>query len=101
MSTYGRAAFDKEGAVARISGPSSVKSRYIIEDVPFGLVPIAKLARKFNVVTPCIDAVIELASVINQKNYWEEGTSLEELGIGDLSKEKLAHFLQEGLSGEC
>ena len=28
MSTYSRAVFGKEGAVAKISGPSSVKSKY-------------------------------------------------------------------------
>jgi opine dehydrogenase len=96
MSTYFRAAFDKEGAVTKISGPSSVKSRYITEDVPYGLVPIAKLARKLKVATPLIDSVIQFASVINQINYWEEGTSLEELGIEALSKEELARVLQEG-----
>jgi len=73
-----------------------VKSRYITEDVPYGLVPIAKLARKFNVATPVIDAVIQLASVINQTNYMEEGMSLEELGIADLNQEELAKVLQEG-----
>jgi len=96
MSTYARASFDKEGSVANISGPSSVKSRYITEDIPYGLVPIAQLARKFNVATPVIDAVIELASVINQTNYWEKGMSLEELGIGALGKEELAKVLEEG-----
>lgn len=96
MSTYSRAPFDKEGAVAKITGPSSVKSRYITEDVPYGLVPIAKLARKFNVPTPLIDAIIELASVINQTNYIQEGMSLEELGIAGLSKEELTRVLQEG-----
>jgi opine dehydrogenase len=96
MSTYFRAAFDKEGAVTKISGPSSVKSRYITEDVPYGLVPIAKLARKFNVSTPTIDSVIQFASVINQANYYQEGISLEELGIAKLSKKELAKVLREG-----
>jgi opine dehydrogenase len=96
MSTYTRVFFDKEGAVAKISGPSSVKSRYITEDVPYGLVPIAKLARKFNVATPLIDSVIQFASVINQTDYHEEGMSLEELGIATLSKKELAKVLQEG-----
>ena len=96
MSTHTRASFDKEGAVASISGPSSVKARYITEDVPFGLVPIAKLARKFNVATPTIDSVIQLASVINETDYYEVGLSLEELGIADLSQEELMRKLQEG-----
>ena len=98
MATYTRASFDKEGAVARISGPSLVKSRYITEDVPYGLVPIAELARKFNVATPLVDAVIELASVINQTDYREEGVSLEELGIADLSKEELQRVLETGIT---
>ena len=96
MSTYFRAAFDKAGAVTKISGPSSVKSRYITEDIPYGLVPIAKLGRKFNVATPLIDSVIQFASVINQINYLEEGMSLEELGIADLSKEELQKVLETG-----
>jgi len=96
MASDSRAPFDKEGAVAKISGPSSVKSRYIVEDVPYGLVPIAKLARKFNVATPFIDAVIEFASVINQTDYVAQGMSLEELGIADLSKEELLKVLREG-----
>lgn len=73
-----------------------MKSRYITEDVPYGLVPIAKLARKFNVATPIIDSVIELASVINHTDYMEKGVSLEELRIADLNREELAKVLQEG-----
>ena len=96
MSSYARAPFDKEGASAQISGPSSVKSRYIAEDVPYGLVPIAKLGRKFNVPTPFIDAIIEFSSVINETNYLEQGMTLEELGIASLDKNGLNKLLQEG-----
>ncbi len=96
MSVYFKAPFDKEGTVANIAGPSSMKSRYITEDVSYGLVPTAQLAHKFNVDIPIIDATIKLASVINQTDYYKEGRSLEELGIADLSKEGLAEILQEG-----
>jgi opine dehydrogenase len=96
MSTFSRATFDKEGAAAKISGPASVKSRYITEDIPYGLVPVSRLARKFNVKTPVIDSVIEMASVINQTDYREVGLSLEDLGIADFDKEELAEFLKEG-----
>jgi len=96
MGFYFKAPFDMEGTVANISGPSSMKSRYITEDVPYGLVPIAKLAHQFNIDIPIIDATIILASVINQTDYYKEGRSLEELGIADLSKEELAKILREG-----
>lgn len=96
MSTYFRATFDKEGAVTKISGPSSVKSRYITEDLPYGLVPIKKLAQQYDVSTPLIDAAIEFGSVINQTDYTKEGISLEELGIAGLSKDELKRMLDDG-----
>ena len=39
---------------------------------------------------------LTLASVINQTNYYDEGISLEELGIATLSKEELIKVLREG-----
>ena len=96
MSVYFKAPLDMEGTVANIVGPSSMKSRYVAEDVPHGLVPTAQLAGKFNVDIPIIDATIKLASLINQTDYYKEGRLLEELGIADLSKEELAEILQEG-----
>jgi opine dehydrogenase len=96
MSVYFKAPFNKEGTVANMAEPSSMKSRFIAEDVPYGLVPVAQLAHKFNVGIPIIDATIKLASVINQTDYYNEGRSLEELGIADLSQEELAEVLQQG-----
>ena len=96
MSVYFKAPLDKEDTAANITGPSSMNGRYVTEDVPYGLVPAAQLARKFDVDIPIIDAAIKLASVINQADYYKEGRSLEELGIADLSKEELAEILQEG-----
>lgn len=94
MSTYFRAFFDKDGAAAKISGPSSLTTRYITEDLPFGLVPIKKLALQFKVATPAMDAIITLASIINQTDYMKEGLSLEELGIAGLDPVALRGFLQ-------
>jgi opine dehydrogenase len=96
MSYYFKAPFDREGRVANISGPSSVKGRYITEDVPYGLVPVAHLARKLGISTPTIDAVIHLASVINQTDYLKKGRTLEELGIAELGKEELMKMLRKG-----
>ena len=96
MSVYFKAPFDEEGTVANIAGPSSMKSRYVTEDVPYGLVPTAQLAHKFKVDIPIVDATIKFASLINQTDYYKEGRLLEELGIAALSKEKLAEVLQEG-----
>jgi len=83
-------------AFASATEPSSMQSRYVTEDVPYGLVPTALLANKLGVHTPIINSIIELSSVVNQTNYWKKGRSLEELGIATLSKEELKNVLQEG-----
>jgi len=100
MSVYFKAPLDMEGTVANISGPSSMKDRYITEDVPYGLVPAAQLARRLDVDIPIIDATIKLASLTNQTDYYKEGRSLEELGIAGLGKEKLTGILQQGFPEE-
>jgi opine dehydrogenase len=96
MSTHSRAAFDKEGMVFKITGPSSLKSRYITEDLPYGLVPMVHLARKYNVSTPVIDAIITLASVSNQTDYMKEGLNLKDLGLSKFSKKEMIQYLYEG-----
>ena len=96
MSHYFKAPFDKEGVVACISGPSSMEARYVIEDIPYGLVPVGLLAHQLGVASPIIDGVIEIASIINQTNYWEKGRSLYALGIAGLDQNELNQVLERG-----
>ena len=81
-------------------GPSSLKHRYITEDIPFGLVPMSNLGDKLNVTTPVSDAMIELASVANQVNYWKEGITLEKLGLSGLKPEEILRLVNEGYTKE-
>ncbi len=96
MGHYFKTPFDMESASAGISGPASMTSRYVTEDIPYGLVPVAGLAFSYGVDIPIIDATICLASVINQADYYGEGRSLGELGIAGLSREELNEILKEG-----
>ncbi len=60
-------------------GQEDLKSRYITEDIPYGLVPVAGLAYSYGVDIPIIDATICLASAINGADYYGEGRSLGEM----------------------
>jgi opine dehydrogenase len=59
--------------------------RYIVEDVPCGLVPFSELGRKANVKTPHIDAIILLASATLSCDFRAEGLTLERLGLAGKS----------------
>jgi opine dehydrogenase len=96
MSHYFKAPKDMEGTVAGISGPASMKSRYITEDIPYGLVPAAGLAYSYGVDIPIIDATICLASTINGADYYQSGRSLGELGIAGLGRDELDKILKQG-----
>lgn len=72
-----------------ITAPQTLKMRYIDEDVPTSLVPISSIGKKFNVPTPTIDSVINLASILNNKNYLKEGRTVERLHLENLTLKEL------------
>jgi opine dehydrogenase len=64
-----------------IKAPERLFHRYIDEDVPMSLVPIASLGKLLKVATPTIKFIIHLASTIRNKDFWVEGRTVEKLGI--------------------
>ena len=72
-----------------IMAPRTLSVRYLTEDVPTSLVPIASIGKKFGVDTPVMNSLIELASRLNGCNYWEEGRTVQKLGIENLSLKEL------------
>lgn len=49
---------------ANAFAPKSLKCRYIAEDIPYGLVPISNLGKKYGVDTKVIDSIITLANIL-------------------------------------
>lgn len=72
-----------------IKAPQTLRMRYIEEDVPSSLVPISSVGKKFGIATPTIDALIHLASMLNETDYWAAGRTVERLGIADMSLREL------------
>lgn len=76
-----------------IKAPGTVQHRYISEDVPFSLVPIAAIGEMFGVPTPAIRAVITLASIMHGADYWAEGRTVDRLGIRGMSVRDLRFYV--------
>jgi opine dehydrogenase len=72
-----------------ILAPTTLNVRYITEDVPMSLVPMASLGEMLGVPTPTIKSLIHLASVIHGRDYWAEGRTVERLGIAGMSVREL------------
>ena len=77
-------------------GPFDVKTRYITEDVPIGMVLISSVGKLLGIPTPTFDSVIHLCGVVNDTDYLSSGRNLSKLGIEGMDTETLKRFLKEG-----
>jgi opine dehydrogenase len=79
-----------------ISAPATIHHRYITEDVPTSLVPIASIGGMLGVDTPVIRAMIDLAGAMHGRDYWKTGRTVERLGIQGMSVKEI-RFLVNGI----
>jgi opine dehydrogenase len=80
-----------------IRAPSTLSHRYIFEDVPMSLVPIAALGQHYGVSVRGMDSIIQLACIIHKTDYWRRGRTPEKLGLAQLSVSELTHYVNEGV----
>ena len=79
-----------------INAPNTLRHRYISEDVPMSLVPIAALGERYGVSVNGINAIIRLGCILHSTDYWRKGRTLAKLGIKDLSVSELTRFVNNG-----
>jgi opine dehydrogenase len=79
-----------------IKAPPTLKHRYLFEDVPMSMVPIASLGRQFGVSVRAMDSIIRLACIVHRTDYWRRGRTVEKLGITQMSEEELLHLVNFG-----
>jgi opine dehydrogenase len=79
-----------------IKSPTTLRHRYILEDVAYGIVPISALGRLAGVETPTIDALIVLGSAAIGTDLRASGLDLAAMGLEGLSRDELADFIESG-----
>lgn len=79
-----------------LQAPKGLNTRYIYEDVPYSLVPMSSIAKKFGVETPAIDSIIIIAELITGKDFFAEGRTMDRLGLSDLTVEEIHKFASKG-----
>ena len=61
------------------------------------LVPIASAGQVFGLNAKAIEAVIALAGLIHETNFWSRGRTLERLGLHELSPGEIRRLIEEGI----
>lgn len=80
-----------------IKAPPTLNHRYIFEDVPMSLVPIASLGQTYGVSVRGMDSIIRLACIVHRTDYWRRGRTIDKLGIDKLSVGELTRYVNEGI----
>ncbi len=80
-----------------IKAPPTLNHRYIFEDVPMSLVPMASLGMRYGVSVRGMDSIIRIGSIIHKTDYWRRGRTIERLGLEQWSVSELTRFVQEGV----
>lgn len=83
-----------------IRAPNRLEHRYITEDVPMSLVPIASIGELLGVEVPAIKAVIHLSSLLHECDYWAEGRTVEKLGLTGMNVAQIRRIILEGFPPE-
>ena len=79
-----------------IKAPNTLNHRYIFEDVPMSLVPIASLAQRYGVSVRGMESIIRMACIIHRTDYWRRGRTLRKLGLDRLSVTELTEYVNKG-----
>jgi opine dehydrogenase len=79
-----------------LAAPPSLEHRYILEDIPLGVVPITELGRAAGVPTPVMDAVVTVLSTATGRSLARSDRTLVALGLADKSVAEILHLVEEG-----
>jgi len=79
-----------------IKAPPTLNHRYIFEEVPMSLVPIASFGERYGVSVNGIRSIIRLGCFLHNTDYWRKGRTVESLGVKQLSIGELTHYVETG-----
>ncbi len=81
-----------------IMAPRTLHHRYLFEDVPMSLVPMANFGQRYGVSVRGMDSIIRLACFVHHTDYWRRGRTLPKLGIEQWSVGELTRYVNEGVA---
>jgi len=78
-----------------IAGQKRIDTRYVLEDIPTGLVPMIDIADKFNVPCPIMKTICALGNYLLDRDLISTGRTLYRLGLAHLSKSEFLDYIQQ------
>jgi len=76
-----------------VKAPKAVNTRYLTEDIPMSLVPIASIGHQLGILTPNIDSIIKIGSTMLNMDFWESGRTVDKLGLNGLNSDEIINLV--------
>ncbi|MBK3746158.1 NAD(P)-binding domain-containing protein [Paraburkholderia aspalathi] len=77
-------------------GPQTIQTRYVLEDVPFGLSPIVRLGQLADIATPLHRSGITIFSALYGQNIEQDNDLLEDVLPEGTTKSQFAELIKNG-----
>jgi len=77
-----------------LKAPGSLETRWLTEDIPFGLASWSSLGDQYGVETPTMDAFVDIGSIVIGFDGWEAARGVDALGIKGLEPAELKAYLE-------
>lgn len=86
---------------SRINGPTTLETRYVLEDAPFGLHPTTILGRLVGRPAELHEAGLRMLSALYGRDFTTENDLLPHLGLDNLSVAELHRLVRDGYRREA
>lgn len=82
--------------LTQIKAPGSLDTRWLTEDVPYGLAAWALLGEQLGVPAPVMHALVTTISAMLGIDFWKGARTPKDLGIAGMSRAALLKYVQTG-----
>jgi len=96
VETCRRLTHNSDGPYQATGTPNSLDHKFITEDVPTGLMPMAALGTAAGVPTPAIDALIAVVLSMTGNDFAAEARTIARLGVSRMGTTEIRRVLNEG-----
>jgi opine dehydrogenase len=81
------------GKYRGVGSPTSLLHRYILEDIPTGLVPMSSIAHHLGILTPVIDHVVGICSQLYGTDFRKIGRTVDSLGLANKDRDEIIDYV--------
>ncbi len=80
--------------LTQLRAPGALETRWLTEDVPYGLAAWSLLGEQLGVGCPAMRSIVDLASTTVGMDFWEAARTPEDLGIAGLNRQGLLELVR-------